>query len=136
MLLSVNQNLFNIGIGDFTTPATDTVPTEDWTFTLDANTTGGTLDIVTSFGPNNANNFCVVFATAGLSTGRQSATTQYRRIGIIQADASGTHAIAGDYITKYGSLPPIGTKAFVKLLQIDSGSGLAGVSFWDADTAY
>lgn len=128
MLLSTNQNMQAIGGTDFTVPGTDDVPAENWLImSVDADS-AGLIKITTAFAPNNANNFCAVFATPGMSPGRTVAYQQYRQIGSIPADGSTIFDISTDYLAKFGALVA-GTKVFVKLRQIDDRSGLSGVEF-------
>lgn len=118
----LNGNLLAAGAATLTEPVMPQGSDSFTSFTLVADTTGGGLDA--TFAPAIAvGSSVIVSATGPLSAGVSFAKNKFRQIDVLtSADASPVD-LAAAYITKFGALPPIGSKVFVKMSQVNDTSG-------------
>lgn len=95
------------------------------TLSVVADTGGGTFDI--TFTPPIAANVSVqVFATAPLSAGVTFVKTELRKIDVLVTADTTPQDLAAEYITKFGALPPVGSKIFIQFTPINTTTGQAG----------
>lgn len=125
LYVQLNRNLATVGIAAIinapqpvavdstmlsTVNITVTVPTVTLTYTP-------AISVATSI---------AVYATAPLSQGKNYFTGLYRKIHTLtSADASPFNAQA-QYITKFGAIPPVGSKVSILFKNIDEATGNAG----------
>ena len=67
-----------------------------------------------------------VYATAGLSAGKNFVKSEYKKIATKTVAFLTDGSIATDYIAVFGAVPPAGTKVFVKVKHYDATSGQPG----------
>jgi len=136
LFMQLNRNLLEVNVAPITAAPT---PADVYGFTsasLVADTTGGTM--TATYAPAlGADDAVIVYATAPLSQGKDFAKSELRKIRVL-TDAVGDNSpvdIAAEYITKFGALPPVGTKVFVQLKGVNEVTGQAGVSLKLSDIA-
>lgn len=77
----------------------------------------------------------VLYATAPLSAGINFVQAEFRKIDVlIDADVSPL-SIGDAYVAVFGEIPPVGTKAFVKLRPIVITAGISGTELRASDIA-
>lgn len=124
----LNQNLLLIGesvITDIPQPqAVDGITS--LTVVSDAGA-GNKLEL--TYSPGITSNTTVqVFATAPQSAGKSFVKSEFRKIGnMVTADGS-PHDVKTLYITKFGALPPAGSKVFVRMVPINKTTGQSGLA--------
>lgn len=110
----LNGNLQAAGASIINAPLMPSGSDSFTSFTLVADTTGGGLDA--TFAPTiPAGHTAIVSATAPLSPGTSFAKNKFRQIQTVAAAATSPQDFAASYITKFGALPPIGSKVFIKM---------------------
>lgn len=77
----------------------------------------------------------VLYATAPLSPGINFVDSEFRQLGVIPAATASPFALGDVYIAKFGLIPPVGAKAFVKVRPVLTASGLSGTFLTDDDIA-
>ena len=82
-----------------------------------------------------ADQIAVLYATAPLSAGINFVDSEYRQLGVIPAGTVSPFALGDAYIAKFGLIPPVGSKAFVKVRPIKTASGISGTFLSDDDIA-
>lgn len=119
----LNLNLLNIGEPVITTPPipAPVIPFESMSIVI---SNGGGTVLITYSPVILATDTVLVFATPGVSPGREFVKNDYRLIGIMEAADVTPFDIAASYITKFGSLPAIGQKVFIRVKTIIKASGL------------
>lgn len=136
LFMQLNRNLLEINL-----PTISDAPTPEAVFgftsaSIVADTGGGTLTL--TYDPViPSTDSVVVFATAPLSQGKDFAKSEFRKIRVL-TDIAGDNSpvnIGGEYITKFGALPPVGTKVFVQVKGVNETSGQSGVSLKLSDIA-
>lgn len=130
----LNQNLQNIGVAII---ANAPLPASVFGFSalsMVADTGGGTLTL--TFAPViPAGTSVIVFATAPQSAGKQFVKSEFRQIRVFTVADTSPEDIAAEYITKFGALPPVGSKVFVQLKPINAVTGQAGTTLQAEDIA-
>jgi len=130
----LNQNLLNVGQAVI---ANAPLPSDVFGFTgssLVANTTAGTL--VLTYAPAiPAGTSVILFATAPQSAGKKFVASEYRKIDTIVAADVSPWDMATEYIAKFGALPPVGSKVFVKVKPVNDTTGQAGTALSSEDIA-
>lgn len=123
---ALNLNLKNISSPVITSP-----PVAGDIFAFDsmslvANTTLGTL--TTTFAPAiTAAEKVELFATAPLSPGKNFVKNLFRKIKDMDVGDLSPFDMAGDYIVKFGALPAVGQKVFIKTRVVEIATGLSGI---------
>lgn len=69
-----------------------------------------------------------VYATPGLSAGISFVKSEYRLIEVIAAADASPYSFKDAYEERFGALPPAGTKVFVKVVQVNTDTGQAGIA--------
>lgn len=82
-----------------------------------------------------ANQKAVVYATAPLSAGINFVDSEYRKVDVMPALQASPFALGDAYIAKFGLIPPVGSKAFIKVRPIIITSGISGTFRSDDDIA-
>lgn len=120
--IALNQNLDNIAAANISNAPVSLGATNTTISALDADTTAGTLKYAsTAYDPLFT---YLVFATAPLSPGiNRPSQSAFRLIGTAPALALGIATITALYVSKFGALPPIGSKIFLytKAIRITTG---------------
>lgn len=130
----LNGNLLAAGQAIINTPVMPQGSDSFTSFTLAANTTGGTL--TATFAPAiAAGSSVVVLATAALSPGVSFAKNKFRQIEVLVNGDVSPYDLAASYILKFGALPPIGSKVFVKMSQVNDTSGERSIEIQAEDIA-
>lgn len=126
LFMRLNNNLKAIGQSTISSPPSPAAVPAFTTFSLVADTTGGGLDL--TFTPAiPASHSVIVYGTAGVSAGKKFVKNLYRQFDIlINGDASPMD-LAAEYIAKFGALPTIGKKVFIKMKIVVDASGLEGI---------
>ncbi len=127
LYVQLNNNLLNAGIAAISNPPLPEAVDGITTLSLVADTTGGGLDL--TFSPAiTANTTVLLFATAPLSAGKNFVKSEFRQIATLDSTDTSPHDAFAEYVAKFGALPAIGTKVFVKLVPINETSGQAGTA--------
>lgn len=125
LFIRLNQNLLQINEATLTDVPLPTAVDAFISLALDANTTGGTFNVV--FDPAvTADTKVIVFATAPLSPGVTFVKADFRKIAVLDSTDTSPKDLATEYITKFGALPQIGAKVFVQFKPVDIATGLSG----------
>lgn len=135
LFMKLNKNLLDVGAATLTLPP---VPGSVQAFTslaLSANTTAGTFDM-TSSDPVAADTAIKVFATAGVSPGKEFVKSEFRQIGVLPAASLAVNDFATEYIATFGSLPSIGLKDFIKFVPVNTLTGQTGAELQAQDVAF
>ena len=67
-----------------------------------------------------------VYATAGLSAGKNFVKSEFKKIATKSSAFETGGSIAADYATVFGAVPAAGTKVFVQLKHVDNATGQPG----------
>jgi len=134
VFMKLNRNRGELGLPFISAAPAYASVTAILASSLDADTTGGGLDL--TYSPAiPAGNTVVVFASAPNSAGRRNPKNGYRKIDtLVTADAS-PFDLAAAYIASYGALPAIGLKVFVKIHNVIDASGFASLDTSVSDVA-
>lgn len=68
-----------------------------------------------------------IFATPGMSPGRNYAQGKFKQISTLAAAATSPANVATAYTTKYGAIPPAGQKVFFRAVFVNITTGQQGV---------
>jgi len=134
LFVRLNRNLLEIGEATISAaPQPQAVPG----FTsvgLTADTGGGTYEVAfTPLIP--ATIKVIVYATAPLSAGISFVKSEFREIDVLITGELTPVNLVANYITKFGALPPVGAKSFVRLRPILIATGQAGSAIQASDIA-
>lgn len=69
-----------------------------------------------------------VYATAGMSAGISFVKSEYRLIDVIATADASPLDIKAAYIAVFGSIPEVGQKVFLKVVQVNTDTGQAGTT--------
>lgn len=119
---ALNQNLSTISMAYITSP---TMPEGTLTTTithLTADVSDGELH-VTSDAVVPANMRQVIELTPPLSAGVYNAGNKFRIVAVVEAAGAADQDVAADYVTRFGSFPPAGSKVFARTKFINKTSG-------------
>lgn len=124
----LNNNLLTCGESAITSPPA--VVAVDAFTSLSLAAEDGTVaeDVALTFAPAVAADHLVkVYATPPLSAGKAFVKSEYRLIEILANSASSPADITASYIAVHGSTGEVGQKIFVKVVQVEESTGIAGV---------
>lgn len=123
----LNNNLANIGGTPLTSPPL-VVPVDSFTsMSLAAEDSTVAESMTLTFAPAIASDHDVkVFATAPVSAGKNFVKSEYRQIAVISNGDTSPYDLLAEYQAKFGSTGSAGQKIFVKVVQVENTSGLAG----------
>lgn len=124
----LNNNLLAIGSAAITVPPIPTAVDSFTSMSLAAEDATVAESLVITYAPAIAADHKVkVFATPPVSPGKSFVKSEYRLIDVIAtADASPYEAISA-YQAVFGSTGEVGQKIFVKMVQVESSTGIEGV---------
>lgn len=71
----------------------------------------------------------IVSCTAPMSAGKNFAKAEYRKIAVIGVANASPLEIQSGYITKFGALPAVGKKVFIKFKHVSIAKGIAGAEY-------
>ena len=128
LFVRLNLNLFSIG-SPFITSCP--LPTEIPSLTsLSLVASVGPATIIVSYAPAiDADITMVVNSTPAISAGINFVKSQFRFIRVaITADVSPL-AIEAEWITRFGTFPPLGSKIFIQFKPVNETTGIPGVPF-------
>lgn len=122
----LNVNLLNISESTISSPP---VPADVPAFTSMSITPDATTgDFEMAFAPViGATEKVLVYATAPVSPGVNFVKSEYRLIEVLDSADVTPYDLTASYVAKFGALPPVGQKVFVKVKQVVIASGLAGL---------
>jgi hypothetical protein len=123
----LNNNLLNIGIAAISTPPQ--IVAVDAFSTLSLAAEDGTVaeSLELTFTPAIAADHKVkVYATAPMSAGISFVKSEYRQIAVLDNGDTSAYNLLAEYQAKFGSTGEAGQKIFVKVVQVESASGLEG----------
>lgn len=123
----LNNNLLNIGESVITVPPAP-VAVDSFTsmsITAEDATVAESLEI-TYAAAIAADHKVKVFATAPLSAGVSFVKSEYRQIDVIVTADASPFDITAEYVAKFGSTGEVGQKIFVKMVQVETASGIEG----------
>jgi len=124
----LNNNLLTCGEAAITTPPAALAVDAFTSLSLAAEDGTVAESLSLTFAPNVAADHLVkVFATPPLSAGKNFVKSEYRLIEILANSASSPANILASYQAVFGSTGTAGQKIFVKVIQVEETSGIAGV---------
>ena len=132
--VKLNRNLAEIGEAYITAAPNAGAATAILITDLDADTTGGGLDVTLSAAVP-VGSAMTLSASKAQSAGVTVPKGGYRRIQIIQNADGALPDVSAAYIAAYGALPPIGQKVFVRGHVVVKASGFASQDTVEFDTA-
>lgn len=120
----LNANLFNIGQGFISDPP---LPSEVPGVSANVVTIAvGAGTYTVTFDPPGASVRVQVWATPGVSPGKNFVKSEYRLLEDFAGNAVSPHDFSAAYIDRFGA-PAVGTKVFIKLRPVNLTTGQAGV---------
>lgn len=132
--VKLNRNLASIGEAYIETAPSAGAATGILITDLDADTTGGGLDVSLSAAVP-VGSALTLSASKAQSAGVTTPKGGYRRIQIIQNADGAAVDVSAAYIAAYGALPPVGQKVFVRGHVVVKASGFASQDTVEFDTA-
>jgi hypothetical protein len=120
----INNNLNNVGISMLDTCPVNYGVESSILVSVACSKTANTMSMVLSDAVGSKTKL-KLFATPGLSAGRNFVKSQLRQIGIVDSDAATPVDIKADYLSKYGALPEKGLKVFVGIVSVNVDSGVS-----------
>ena len=99
-----------------------------------ADTTAGTM-VLTLNAATPAAQSTIVEATAALSAGKTFAGTAFRKISTLTNGDGATPDLEAAYINKFGALPPVGSRVFVRVRPVVNATGQPGTTLQASDIA-
>lgn len=123
----LNNNLLNIGEAVITVPPAPVAVDSFTSMSIAAEdaTVAESLEI-TYAAAIAADHKVKVFATAPLSAGVSFVKSEYRQIDVIVTADASPFDITAEYVAKFGSTGEVGQKIFVKMVQVETASGIEG----------
>jgi len=130
----LNKNILEVDGTMIDVPPTLAAVTNLTSLSVVADTTAGTMDA--TFAPAiPATQSMVVWATAPQSAGKDFVKSEYRVIDILLTADTSPADLAAAYIVKFGALPQVGAKVFIKMKPTITLSGLVGTALQASDVA-
>lgn len=123
----LNNNLLTIGESVITVPPAATAVDSFTSFScaVEDATVAEAVDL--TFAPAIAADHSVkLFATPPLSAGVSFVKSEYRLIAILTDADTSIHDAVTEYVAKFGGTGSVGQKVFIKMVQVDEATGLAG----------
>lgn len=122
----LNNNLVNCGESQLTSPPA--VEEVDAFSSLSVAAANGAQTVTLTFaGAIAPDHKVLLFATPGVSPGVSFVKSEYRQIDVLTNTDTSPHSAETEYIAKFGAVGDAGLKIFVKLVQINTNTGQAGV---------
>lgn len=122
----LNNNLLKVSGSTIDTPPLPEAVDAFISFSIAADPTAETLTL--TFAPIiNATHKIQVLATPGLSAGISFVKSEYRVVYTLDNSRPSGFDIGGYYKLKFGAIPAVGSKIFVRLIQVNLTSGQAGI---------
>tara|TARA_R100001244_G_C5168239_1_gene131509 strand:+ start:2150 stop:2836 length:687 start_codon:yes stop_codon:yes gene_type:complete len=130
----LNKNILEVNGSVINVPPTLAAVTNLTSLSVVADTTAGTMSA--TFAPAiPATQSMVVWACAPQSAGKDFVKSEYRVIDILVTADTSPQDLAAAYITKFGALPQVGSKLFIKMKPTITLSGLVGTDLQATDIA-
>ena len=125
----LNNNLLNIGVAAIDVPPAVVAVAAFTSMSLAVeDATDAELVTITYAPAIEADHKVKVFATPPMSPGVSFVKSEYRQIDVIVTADASPFDITTEYVAKFGSTGTAGQKVFVKMVQVDDSTGLAGAS--------
>lgn len=125
LFVKLNSNLQNVGEAQITVcplpVSVDSVVLDS--VTIDNSSQSVTIASATPIGTNSA---VELYATAGLSAGKNFVASEFRKIATLTSSDTFPYVASADYLAKFGVVPAAGTKVFIKAKSIDKTNGIPG----------
>ena len=93
-----------------------------------AASTGGQTLTLTFAAAIAADHKVLVFATPAQSPGKNFVKSEYRLVDVLDDGDTSPHSAETEYIARLGAIGAEGQKIFVKLVQVNTGTGQQGIS--------
>jgi hypothetical protein len=124
----LNNNLLILGESAITTPP-ETVAVDAFTsFSFAAEDATDTELLQLTFAPAIESDHKVkVYATPPLSAGKSFVKSEYRLIDVLDDGDTSVFDILAEYQAKFGSTGEAGQKIFIKMVQVELNTGIAGI---------
>lgn len=119
---SLNQNLFTIGVADISTPPMPQGTLVESFVSLACDVSDVAID-VTMGGAVPANMKQVIEATPPMSAGIFNANNKFRVLKVVDAAGLAAQDVGADYVTRFGAIPPAGSKIFVRVRYVNKTTG-------------
>lgn len=98
----------------------------EWLYEIGADGAGNPSGIIVTYDiPIDVATKVLVYGTAPTSAGLSSGGSKFRLIAVLDSTAVSPYDLKAQYAAKFGKVGPIGSKFFIKFVQIDIKSGLA-----------
>jgi len=123
LYMSLNQNLYNIGVAAISAPPVPAAVSSFTSMSVSIAKGAGTAE-ATVAATIPASETVVMYATPGVSAGKDFVKSEYRKIGIFTTGSS--LDFASMYVAKFGAIPTAGTKVFVKCVHVNKTTGQSG----------
>jgi hypothetical protein len=121
----LNNNLLLVGASQITTPPLPVAVGNCGVISLTGAKGTPTLSLTLSTVPVTGETVAV-YATAGLSAGKNFVKSEYRFIGTITHSDTSPKDLLSVYVAKFGAMPAAGKKIYVKVKNINNTTGQAG----------
>ncbi len=124
----LNNNLLTIGESSISSPPAPVAVDSFTSLSLAAEDSTVAESMTLTFAAAIAADHKVkVFATAPLSAGISFVKSEFRLIATIDSTDTSPYNLLAEYQTKFGSTGSAGQKIFVKVEQVESATGIAGI---------
>jgi len=122
----LNNNLLQVAKTVITTPPLPAAVDAFTTLTIAA--ANGAQTITLTFAPPIADpSRVLVFATPAISPGISFVKSEYRFVIMLLASATSPYSLESYYISRLGAIGAAGMKIFVRMVQVNSDTGQAGI---------
>lgn len=122
----LNNNLVNCSESVITAPPLPEAVDAFTSFSIAADFTLQTLTI-TYAAAIAADHKVLAFATPAISPGVNFVKSEYRQYDVLATADASPYSNETEYIAKFGAIGSVGMKVFVKLVQINTNTGQAGI---------
>lgn len=130
----LNRYLQAIGEAQITDPVLPGTVVGFTSLAVVADTGGGTMNVTLS-AATAAGQSTILEASAAFSAGVSFPGTSLRQIRVLTAGDGAVVDVAAEYITKYGALPPVGSKIFIRVRPVVIATGQPGTTIQASDIA-
>ncbi len=125
--ISLNLNLWLIGQAFLVVPAVKRIPADPGTFSGIIKADGSQGKLIFDIAPTDAASQIVVYGTNGMSPGIYYVSSKYRSLTNVTPDGVTVSFNIGTAYYNLFPTPVIDTKAWLKILPIDTASGCPGL---------
>lgn len=126
LFVRLNNNLAQISVAQINTPPLPTTCSAWTTFSFIPDNTG-TMVVTFAPTPVPAGYAVLIDGTAPCSPGIKNANARFRRVTSLAAAIASGADIQAAYVTKFGSIAPIGNRVFLRAKYINIATGQVGL---------